>query len=69
MSFRNDVVVDYETYDEVEEFWKPIPDFPRWEASNFGIRPTGVSRVLSGPRKGQRIHGVHIRELDEGGFS
>lgn len=187
MSFRNDVVVDYETYDEVEEFWKPIPDFPRWEASNlghirnrkkgnilkpcldrdgyervslgntdnlpvhrlvsetflernkdrnqvnhinvvktdnsiynlewctasenirhaiehglqhpidhlegcaernrkkveivetkevfdsvkdlasyFGIRPTGVSRVLSGPRKGQRIHGVHIRELDEG---
>lgn len=23
MSFRNDVVVDYETYDEVEEFWKP----------------------------------------------
>lgn len=36
MSFRNDVAVDYETYDEVEEFWKPIPDFPRWEASNLG---------------------------------
>lgn len=80
MRFRNDVVVDYETYDEVEEFWKPIPDRKKVEivetkevfdsvkdlASYFGIRPTGVSRVLSGPRKGQRIHGVHIRELDEG---
>lgn len=36
MNARNDILIDYETYDEVEEFWKPIPSFPRWDASNLG---------------------------------
>lgn len=93
MNARNDILIDYETYDEVEEFWKPIPSFQRWDASNLGnirnrkkvmidetgevfdsvrdlasyfrISSTNVSRVLSGSRRGQRIHGVHIREVDE----
>lgn len=36
MNARNDILINYETYDEVEEFWKPIPSFPRWDASNLG---------------------------------
>lgn len=34
-------------------------------ADYFGVRPTNIQRVLSGSRKGQRFHGIHLEYVDE----
>lgn len=32
---------------------------------HFGVRPTNISRVLTGDRKGQRIHGCHLEYVEK----
>ena len=56
-----------------EEIWRSIPSYPEYQASSFrifsslqecgeylGVTRGNISRVLTGERKGQAIHGYHI---------
>lgn len=35
-------------------------------AEHFGVRPTNISRVIVGQRKGQRFHGYHLEFVERG---
>ena len=34
-------------------------------AEHFGVKPTNISRVLTGVRKGQRFHGYHLEYVNQ----
>ena len=49
-----------------EEIWHDLDRFPSHQVSSHGRvrnKRTCLSRVLTGARKGQRIHGYHVEYM------